>query len=292
MYRHYKPAHSDFLIHWTGKDIDEKYDNNWTNVHSSSPKEEVTDLHLNRLKSILKHGLWMTTDENDDSIKIAGGELKRPNPARICFTELKLSMVRSHAAEYGRLGIGFKRPFLFQRLGTPIVYYQENYVNWFLPPFFQKKNEFNEEDFFSSYLKKMTKRSSDTTLEYKFYDESEWRIIFSDDIEKKLQELDRIDIIEKFAKPEKIKDEDFVNYLKDSKKKPKYIMPIKDQWFSLIIYPSLYSKVVAESDPEIQNLIEEMKPLKPKTIKYSENPATFEKYSKPIQIDLDACRNF
>jgi hypothetical protein len=54
--------HSDFLIHWTGKDIDENL---------------IIDV---------------------------------PAVPQTCFTELKLSQSRAHAREYGRLGIGGKRP--------------------------------------------------------------------------------------------------------------------------------------------------------------------------------------
>ena len=115
--------HSDFIIHWTGGDIDKKYDKCWHKEESSKTiKEEIMEPYMERLKSILKYGLWMTIDEEEDkSLKELG--ICRPCVARTCFTELKLSETRTHAKRYGRLGIGFKRPFLFERFGRPMNYF-------------------------------------------------------------------------------------------------------------------------------------------------------------------------
>ena len=58
----HRPIHSDFLIHWTGKDIDKK-----TGLRST---EERDRLYLKRLKFILKYGLWMTKDKNREELYI------------------------------------------------------------------------------------------------------------------------------------------------------------------------------------------------------------------------------
>lgn len=296
MYRHYKPAHSGYLIHWTGgKDIDAVHDPDWPKKHSSITTPAVTALYLERLKYILKYGLWMTKNPEDEFVKI-GKIIKRPYTARTCFTELKLSAVRAHAADYGRLGIGFKRPFLFNRLGAPMIYFHSDRKNWFYPPFSSNPTSNIFTDYFACFLKHMNEKSEDGTQQFKYYDESEWRIIYSDEIANKLKELNANTYSEYFSKPSDVKNDKFQEYIKqDGRVKPEYLISIKkEQWFCMIIYPSLAIKIEAEADKEIRDLIEDIKPTKPSNSKDDQNnkPASLEKHSKPIEIDLDACRNF
>jgi len=114
--------HSDFLIHWTGKDIDKKDlkgDPIWCKQGKGKSETNKKEVHsyIKRLKDTLKYGLWMT-EEDEDPLNIGEDIIHKT-----CFTELKLSESRKHAKYYGRLGIGVKRPFLFKRLGRPVVYY-------------------------------------------------------------------------------------------------------------------------------------------------------------------------
>jgi hypothetical protein len=114
-------VHSDFLIHWTGKDIDAEHHPTWYNSDHRSKTDPIVDEHyLNRLRDILTYGLWMT-DEGERKFQVGSTEITIPATPQCCFTELKLSESRKHAARYGRLGIGVKRPFLFQRCGRPLV---------------------------------------------------------------------------------------------------------------------------------------------------------------------------
>lgn len=298
-YRNYKPAHSNLLIHWTGFDIDCKSDE-WESKPSSETNEKDRKLYLDRLIGILKFGLWMTKNEEDKFLKFGedtNGEnkIERPWAARTCFTELKLSEVRNHASRYGRLGIGFKRPFLFKRLGSPMVYYQSFYENnWFLPPFL---SEYGKSDYFSCFLKKMSEKSREGRMVFKYFDESEWRIIYSDKIEEHFQKIGKTSISKYFKKVDN-NDPDFNEYLNKQQgtEKPEYLIPLireedQEQWLSIIIYPSLDAKVEAESNEEIRDLLNKIKPKK----SYGNNissPANCEKYSKPMEIDLDSCRNF
>src|SRR5437868_7776598 len=117
-----RAIHSDFLIHWTGKDIELEYDPKWyIGDHKSKTLPPVGDLYLKRLSDILTYGLWMTEDGERKS-KVGSVEITIPSTPHCCFTELKLSESRRHASRYGRLGIGVKRPFLFQRFGRPLAY--------------------------------------------------------------------------------------------------------------------------------------------------------------------------
>lgn len=293
MYRQYKPAHSDFIIHRTGKDIDEKYEVNWHERHASTTNPEATKEYLIRLKSILKYGLWMTFDRNDQYIKNNYASFSRPPVARTCFTELKLSEARNHACRFGRLGVGFKRFFLFDRLGAPVLYYMAHRHNWLIPPLY-KNNCYSNFDYFSCFLKQMTRKSSDGTLEYAYFDESEWRIIYSEGIKAYLESIGLSKYNKHFVARESIKDNEFKEILdKIPKEKwPGYLIPIKeDSWFAMIIYPSLSVKIESEADNEIRSLLSHIKPTKPAEIGFK-RLASAEKYSKLIEIELDTCRNF
>ncbi len=89
-----------------------------------------------------------------------------------------------------------------------------------------------------------------------------------------------------------IENQELINYVSRCEKEPEYLIPIKnnEKWFTMIIYPSLNVKVASEKDGEIRNLIKVIKPDAKQN--YIKELATCEKFSKPIEIDLDTCRNF
>lgn len=293
-----KPVHSDFLIYWTGKkDIDEyerkidKYD--WRYDTSSKTTENTIKLYLERLTNILKHGLWMCRSKNSEEIYINKKSYTKPSVARVCFTELRLSEVRKHAAKFGRLGIGFKRYFVFERMGSPLMYVQENTNNLFFPPFV---DFFSKESEMVSFIKPMCSKEM-IPRKYDLFDESEWRIIYSESIKKKLENSDMDDrrkqkILTSFKELNEINDKEFQDYVKkhDKEKKLEYLVPL-DMWFSMIIYPSLAVKLESERSDIIRNLIEDIKPDLPKGERPS-GGARDEIFSKPIELNLDACRNF
>jgi hypothetical protein len=241
----------------------------------------------------------MKNDESLEEIKKRpssseedGRVYETPDIARVSFTELKISESRKHAYEYGRLGIGVKRMFLFHRAGHPMIY---------ISPFkeYQGKNWFsnyiedNTQDIKfqaqKSYFKYMSEKED---LNYKYYAESEWRIVCPNNI----NEYDRIhdskksidiknyfidvnnnnydeehkkyqiinEIKYKYTKFKyKCKDEklinvhnkEFKNFIEKNRGKGlKFLVPL-DFWLAIIIYPSLAVKTAAESDPEIRELI-------------------------------------
>jgi len=288
-YTYYSPAHSAYLIHWTGQDIDTTYDKHWFKDHSSKTNSEVTQLYITRLKSILKYGLWLTDD--NESITMKDNIYTRPTHCRTCFTELKLSAIRGHARSYGRLGIGFKRPFVLNRFGRPMVYFHDGRNNWFEPCMCNPaKHSYDE--FFSCFLKPMNQKTPDTTMRYTFYDESEWRIIYSNEIANRLMDQGHDDVVKAFV-PAKAFSPEFQQEIGGLSPQPRALIPINDRWFAMIIYPSLSVKVASESDSELRQLIHTLKPEMSMPGSYSNhNPAWLEPYSKPFEIDLDACRNF
>jgi len=164
--------HSDFLIHWTGWDFDKE---DWYSKESSNIENpKLIQDYLDRLIDILKYGFWLT-DEPETKITINGKEITIPSTQRVCFTELKLSESRKHAKEYGRLGIGIKRPYLFCRHGRPLVYYGFGGNNQRDPFLCECANNFKDMKLLN-FFKPMN--SQNHKPNYDFYNESEWRIPF------------------------------------------------------------------------------------------------------------------
>jgi len=103
--------HSKFLIHWTGKDFCDNED-----------KRLVQDKYVERLRDTCQHGLYM--QKGREEICGVGGKCVKPDIARVCFSEIRLSQVRRHARRYGGLGIGVHRSFIVEREGNPVFYIQ------------------------------------------------------------------------------------------------------------------------------------------------------------------------
>ncbi len=278
-------THSDFLIHWTGKDIDEKYQPDWTaEFQSITEDDKIINAYLERLKYILKYGLWMTKDNEPEILEANGEKFEKPLVARTCFTELKLSEARKHAQKFGRLGIGVKRYFLFDRLGSPMMYIQSKTHNIFFPPYSDWFDKSKKEHELYSFFKHMCSKRA---LTYDLFSESEWRIIYSENIKKILQDNGRTIISSFFINPRDTNNQEiraFYNSL--TAKKPEYLIPL-DRWFSIIIFPSPQVKIATDNDGEIQKLIKELK-LKPPGLGCPE----YEMKMKPIEVDLDACSHF
>jgi len=280
-----KPVHSDFLVHWTGDDIDDKCNPKWyeNDDNQSLTDQNTLDAYLERLKYILKYGLWMIESNDDEKIEVNENEFIKPVVARTCFSELQLSEARKHAKRFGRLGIGVKRYYVFNRVGGPMIYVQKETQNILFPPYSEcfTKGDFDNKNVACSFLKHMCPPGK-TPKHYKYFDESEWRIVFSNHLQK-----------DYYNSPNDIDDAEFKKYIDRACKKAKYLLPL-DKWFAFIIYPSLHVKVAAEHDTVIRNEIKRLKPCLPENQKVVCNKGTrdYENYSKLIEIDLDACRNF
>ena len=270
--------HSDFLIHWTGKDIDKEYDQQWyqSDISKTNKSCDVTGKYLKRLYDILQFGIWMTS-EKDPPFCFNGISIDVPLTPKCCFTELKLSESRQHARQYGRLGIGFKRFFVFDRFGRPVVYYGSNKNksnDIFLKHCTQEITDKNLLNFFKP-------MNSSPKLNYDFYSESEWRIIY-------FEELLKQGLIKDPRDSKNIKEYAYYQKLTpDEQTKLKYLIPL-NAWFAMIIYPSHDVKNDAQqsSTYKIRSEIER--------IKNNSNDQAYkiEGTNWPIELNLDACRNF
>lgn len=269
------PVHSDFLIHWTGKDLDKLHAPTWYESDKSKTSEILNDLYIKRLHNILNYGLWMT-EEQEIKLTCDGDTVVIPPTPKVCFTELKLSESRRHAQQYGRLGVGVKRPFLFRRPGRPLLYY--GFHEWTKNDRFLEAcaKELQNKDLLN-FFKPM---NSSEILNYDFYSESEWRIIyFNELLEKRL--------IKDPRDSKNAKEHEYFNSLAPKERgKLKYLIPL-DGWFAMIIYPSLTTKNKAQQDEStgVKQQITRIKNLQ-------DHGNSVEGGNRPIEVDLDACGHF
>lgn len=268
--------HSDFLVHWTGKDLDCSFDPHWSNGDKSETDDALLEKYLERLSNILQYGFWLTA-EPEQTLDIDGLAVTIPSTPKTCFTELKLSESRTHARRYGRLGIGVKRPYLFSRCGRPLAYFG-----------FHEHVQFDE--FLKACATELTNQellnffkpmNSSRTLNYDLYAESEWRIIL-------IQELLKREVL---IDPSDLKNTDANNFYRSltatEQAHLKFLCPL-DGWFAMIIYPSLKVKNAAQQRTgfRIKELIHAIK------ANPFDHGNQVERGSWPIEIDIDACRNF
>jgi hypothetical protein len=269
-------VHSDFLIHWTGRDLDQTHDPHWYQADRSNIQNpELVTLYLRRLHNILQYGLWLTS-EPETTISLGQNRVTLPATPKVCFTELKLSESRRHARDYGRLGIGVKRPYLFDRLGRPLAYYgyhNETVRDAFLEACANDFKDLNLLNFF----KPMNRT---TQLNYDLYGESEWRILYR-------KELETAGLIMDPALAGTMLHQHYYQSLAAPERaRLKYLAPL-DGWLAMIIYPSLEVKNAAQQpSSSIRARIQEIKGDQ------GDHGNKVEGGNWPIEVNLDACRHF
>lgn len=278
-----RAVHSDFLIHWTGKDIETR---KWWQEpkRQRGTTSEEDGAYIARLRDVLRYGLWMTSEGKDHVAKVGGQEIRIPEAPRCCFTELKLSESQRHAIKYGRLGIGFKRPFVFNRLGRPLAYF--GFADQTNDPLLEACARDLQDKTLLNFFKPMN--SSANELVYDLYGESEWRIIYF----KKLLD-DR-----KVVDPRCSKNEAYYEYFKsleeEQQEKLKYLIPL-DGWFAMIIYPSLSVKNLAQWNRGEDGVFDLVTRIKKKSDDHGNIVEGQQKRGSgnwPIEVDLDSCANF
>jgi hypothetical protein len=201
-----------------------------------------------------------------------------PSTPKVCFTELKLSESRKHAKQYGRLGIGVKRPYLFTRFGRPLAYF--GYHNTIQNDPFLKAcaNDLGNQHLLN-FFKPMN--SNPQTRNYDFYSESERRILF-------FQEwLNRRLIVDPRDTRNTAENAFFNSLTADEQNKLKYLAPL-DGRFAMVIYPSLGAKNAAQQE-ECFGIREQITRIKSTRNDLGND---VEGGNWPMEVDLDAGRNF
>lgn len=325
-----RTEHPDIIVHWTGRDIDAKDPEmqktlpvEWRK-HCLRPIEQPSLIknpdiikdYVERLRDILKFGLWMKNDESLAEIKKRpscsnddGRIVETPSVARVCFTELKLSESRQHAYEYGRLGIGIKRMFLFDRAGQPMIYAGETKGHGYKPNWFYEKangNNVSSLDMIQSSFLKYTSELED--LNYKYYSETEWRIVCPNNINEDSKVLKSIkqyfinvngelsEEIKKYTPINRIKitNTDLQEFIRRNNGNGlKFLVPL-DYWLAIIIYPCPAVKIAAERNCEIRRLLRRTRERSTNPLDYNHlcSLGVGEKYMMPMEIDLDTISHF
>ncbi len=285
------PTHSDFIVHWTGHDIAKKHAIRRINERSYAP-EAVND-YLERLLNILKYGLWLTKRKGNVYVYLKSGKIRKPNVARVCFTELKLSDSHLHAREFGALGIGVKRYFLFNRFGAP-MHYVHCTPNLFLPPSSTFLDPQSPNYELLSFFKNMSsRRNIQEYIDYDLYEESEWRIVFSENIRKRIPACKVQRYFIDPRDPATGKYHEFYNSL-PVHTRPDYLTPL-DEWTALIIYPNLQIKNAAYENQEIRNELQKLKSADKARNRASivaEGCPVNEITSQVMEIEIGAIKNF
>jgi hypothetical protein len=285
------PTHSDFIIHWTGHDIASNH--GIKRINEKSYKPEVVNDYLDRLLNILKYGLWLTKKKEDDFIYLKSGKIKKPNVARVCFTELKLSDSHLHARNFGALGIGVKRYFLFNRFGAPMHYVHDT-PSLFLPPNSKVFDPQSPDYELLSFFKNMSSgRNVQRFIDYDLYEESEWRIVFSENIRKRIPASTAQRYFIDPRDPTTGTYHEFYNSL-PADSRPDYLTPL-DEWTALIIYPNLQIKNAAYKNQEIRNELHKLKcqdKIHNRVPTVAEGCPDNEITNQVMEIDIGAIRNF
>ena len=163
--------HSGFLVHWTGKDIDEI---------QGDAGGDGQQRYLDRLIDDLKHGLY-TKRTSEDSIRY----WKVKGIVRLCFTEIRLSQAERHAKRYGRLGIGFTRDFIMNKGGRPAIYVpyvaNNNLLEHSIKSVYERsKGNEDLKDIHRAvtWIMAHVKRMGHPKSEDEFFEEMEWRLVY------------------------------------------------------------------------------------------------------------------
>jgi len=157
--------HSRFVVHWTGKDFTTN-----DSIH-----------YVKRLKDCCQNGLYMNPGK--ESITGSNTTTVNASVSRTCFTEIRLSQALKHSNLYGKLGIGFNREFILERMGGPVFYVQNGLNSAVIEHFahihkylrnIKNQDMIDRMNTIMGFLKKLSEHG-DSNLQY--YEEMEWRII-------------------------------------------------------------------------------------------------------------------
>jgi hypothetical protein len=166
------PLHSEFLVHWTGKDF------HGNRLCSLPIKANLRLQYIYRLRDTFEKGLFMK--RGTETIHGFKSQLTS-SITRACFTEIRLSSAINHASRYGLLGIGFNRSFVIKRGGNPVFYVQNGqqgtiaYNLAIIGSEIKKDQELLKVfELILGYFKNMSEPNNADLI---YYNEMEWRIV-------------------------------------------------------------------------------------------------------------------
>ena len=111
-------VHKRQLFHWIGTHLERD---------KSLDRQEKRRRYLECLKASLDQGLWLTRSPQELDADHGGHKPLHVKPM-VCFTDNRLSECAYHAANYGKLGLGFPKRFVIDQFGGPVNYVSHKMV--------------------------------------------------------------------------------------------------------------------------------------------------------------------
>lgn len=226
---------SDFLIHWSGKDIA---------LDPLALTEANRSDYVDRLASILADGLWMT--KPNERLKGSDRAIVKYSTPLTCFTEIRLSQTQSHSGRYGLLGIGVTRQFVLDRFGGPVHYVRNHAPECVVSNVHKIFTALNKHcapevaDYFAvniSFIKNMSAPNKD---DFTYLNEQEWRIVHTS------------------AQTQAGK------LVKTGLPQPEYRIPVKRDDVRIIVFPDEQTRIKARSDSRLHDWFQDS--ARPSTI--------------------------
>lgn len=121
----FSDLHKRQLFHWLGSDLDREL------RAKSLPVAAARERYLAYLKDDFKNGLVVKRPRVPE--KLTGdGHAVSLDLALACFTEWSLSESRPHSTRYGRMALGFSKPWVIKHGGQPVTYFRHTGRSVFL----------------------------------------------------------------------------------------------------------------------------------------------------------------
>jgi len=147
---------------------------------------ERPQLYVERLENCIKKGLFA---KRNNEATIRHRQMKRL--CRICFTEIRLSEAQTHAQRFGKLGIGFKREFIMDKGGRPVIYVPfcpkrgGDLLEKSIKSVYENSSDHPEihrsAKWIMAHVKRMSNGKSEESNQFEnHYEEMEWRLVYDE----------------------------------------------------------------------------------------------------------------
>lgn len=121
----FSDVHKQQLFHWIGNDIDA--DLRARKITAQHAREK----YLAYLKDDIQNGLPVKQPKFPEKLACGDIEVVLDHPVA-CFTEWALSDSRPHSSRYGRMALGFSKPWAIKHGGQPVAYFSHIQKGLFL----------------------------------------------------------------------------------------------------------------------------------------------------------------
>lgn len=131
--------HRQQLFYWMGGSLERK--NRGRKVFSDRLVAEC----LGQLRGSLEKGLWVKSPRFPERFEFNGGQFSLNAPT-CCFTKWSLGESLPHTSEYGRIGLGFPKRWVIERVGQSVTYFRHCQRESFLQSIFKLLNALGDHE--------------------------------------------------------------------------------------------------------------------------------------------------